>query len=264
MKTIVVPTDFSTAAEHATVYAANLARVMDASVLLVHVFQLPVTMTDFPVMIVSADELKKNADEGLRRASEAAQKALAGVSFETESRMGDVVNEIEEVCAGRDVLALVTGTKDMSGFERFLLGSTTLSLVKECSYPVIAVPEGAAIEVPRKIALALDLLHDEAIPVTRIREFAQQLNAELHIVHVEQEGEDSAGRQLPESLQGATFHSFREDDVTKGIQHFVTDHGIDLVVVLPHKHNLYERLFFKGHTQGLIKSMPVPVLSIRQ
>ena len=38
--------------------------------------------------------------------------------------------------------------------------------------------------------------------------------------------------------------------------------NIDLLLMLPHKHNLYERLFFKGHTQGILHAMPVPVMSI--
>lgn len=263
MKTIIVPTDFSAAAEHAALYAAGLAKAMDASVLLLHVYQLPVTMNDFPVMVVSAEELKKNADTGLRKVKEEVQKQAPEVRFEVESRMGDVVQEIEEACADRELAVLVTGTKDMSGFERFLTGNTTLSIVKNCSHPVIAVPEGSALEMPRRIALAIDFLHAGEIPVQKITDLVQLLNAELHIVHVEQEGENLPAQQLPEGLSHATYHSLKEEDVTKGIQHFVTEQNIDLVVVLPHKHNLYERLFFKGHTEGIIQSMPVPVLCVR-
>jgi nucleotide-binding universal stress UspA family protein len=264
MKTIIVPTDFSTAAAHAALYAAGLAKGMHASVLLLHVYQLPVTMNDFPVMVVSTDEMKKNADAGLARVKEEVQKQVPDVRFETESRIGDVVQEIEDACAGRELVALVTGTKDMSGLERFLTGNTTLSIIKKCSYPVIAVPEGAAIKMPQRIALAVDLLHTDEIPVQKITTLVQELNAELHIVHVEQEGENISAEELPDGLHSATYHALKDEDVTKGIQHFVTEHNIDLVVVLPHKHNLYERIFFKGHTQGIIQSMPVPVLCVRE
>lgn len=260
MKTIVVPTDFSSSAEHATLYAVQLAKTIDASVLLLHVYQIPVTMSDFPVLIISAEELKNIADKGLKKAKEAAQKAMPGVQFETESRMGDVVNEIEEACKQRDVLALVAGTKDMSGFERFLTGNTALSIVKNCDFPVITVPEGTGIKFPQKIALAVD--DAGGIPVEKINGFIELLGAHLHIVHIEPE-ENTPGFQLPDGLKEATFHSFKNDDVTEGIQHFVEQNGIDLLLVLPHKHNLFERLFFKGHTKELIDTMPVPVLCIR-
>ena len=263
MKTIIVPTDFSTAAEHAALYAAKLAKVMNASVLLLHVYQLPVAMNDFPVMMVSAEEMKNNADTGLKRVQEVLQKQVPDVVFETESRMGDVVQEIEDASANWDIIALVAGTKDMSGFERFLTGNTTLSIVNKCSRPVIAVPEDAAINKPQRIALAVDFLHADEIPVQMIAALTQSLNAELHVVHVEQKGEAATAQALPEELRKATYHSLNEEDVAKGIAHFVTENNIDLVMVLPHKHNLYERIFFKGHTKELIKSMPVPVLCIR-
>jgi nucleotide-binding universal stress UspA family protein len=263
MKTIIVPTDFSTTAEHAALYAAELARAIDASVVLVHVYQLPITMSDFPVMVVSAEEMKNNADIALARIKEVVEKQVPGVRFETESRMGDVVQELEEICTGKDAVMLVTGTKDMSGFERFLTGNTTLSIVKKCTGPVIAVPESAVIKKPQRLALAVDLLQADEIPVQKITAFVQLLQAELHLVHVEQEGETTTLENLPGELKTATYHSLKEEDVTKGIEHFVKEHHIDMVVVLPHKHNLYERLFFKGHTKEFISSMPVPVLCIR-
>ncbi|HEX8315108.1 MAG TPA: universal stress protein [Flavisolibacter sp.] len=263
MKTIVVPTDFSVSAEHATLYAAQLAKTIRASVLLLHVYQMPVTMSDFPVLIVSADELKQNADEALRRAKEAAQKAMPDVTFEMESRMGDVAQEINDVCAGRELAVLVTGTKDLSGFEKFLMGSTTISIIKNCSFPVIAVPEKAPLRLPSKIALAVDLFHPEDIPVQKIKELVSLLNAELHVVHIEEDGRKLTANSLPPGLQEVTCHSLKEDDVTKGIQHFASENGIDLVMVMPHKHSFYERVFFKGHTQGIINAMPVPVMCIR-
>lgn len=263
MKTLLVPTDFSASAEHAVSYAAQLAKTMQASVLLLHVYQLPLAMSDFPVMMVSTDELKRNADEALKRAMEAAQKEAPDVVFEIESRLGDVVQEINDACTNRDVLALVTGTKDLSGFEKFLMGSTTISLVKHCEHPVIAVPEQTGIKLPSKIALAVDLEHRDEIPVDKINELVKTLQGELHVVHVEQDGKKLMETDLPAGLLIAAYHSLKEDDVTEGLQHFAEQNGIDMVVVLPHKHSLYERLFFKGHTKQLISAMPVPVVCIR-
>lgn len=263
MRTIVVPTDFSSSAEHAGLYAAQLAKALNASILLLHVYQMPVTMSDFPVLIVSSEELKKNADEALKKVKAALQQTLPGVPVETESRLGDLIDEIKEVCEKREVIALVAGTKDLSGFERLLLGNTTLSIIRHCSFPVIAVPEGAEIKLPLKLALAVDLLNVEEIPVAKILDLVSRLHAELHLVHVEMKDEHFSENDLPVELKGARFHSLKETDITQGIQQFVQLNNIDLLAVLPHKHNLYERLFFKGHTTELVTAMPVPVLCIR-
>jgi nucleotide-binding universal stress UspA family protein len=265
MNTIIVPTDFSPAAQQATAYAAQLARQTAATVLLLHVFQLPVHMTEYPVMVVPADDLKKSVDEGLQRAVKEAQKTADDISFQTESRMGDVATEIEEACKEKAPFAVVVGAKDLTGFERFLFGDTTSSLIKNCSYPVIAVPEGAKIDTPRNIVLATDLLNTDELPLANIAAITQVLGASLHVVHVEQDD----NKHSPDGLMAAftdvnaTYHAINEEDVAEGLKKFVEQNGVDLLVVLPHKHSLYERLFFKGHTQGILNAVHVPVMSLR-
>jgi nucleotide-binding universal stress UspA family protein len=267
MNTIIVPTDFSSAAANAITYAAGLAQQINASVLLLHVYQLPVPMTEYPVLMVTHDDLKKATDDGLQKAVDEARKAHAGVQFEAESRLGDIATEVEEVCRERKPFALIVGTKDLSGFERFLFGDTTASLVRNSSFPVIAVPEGTRADRPKNIVLASDLLHIDEMPTEKITAMAKELNACLHVVHVESRHDDEVGSPdtLLQKLSGvdASFHAVKEDDVSEGLKHYVEQNNIDLVLVLPHKHNLYERLFFKGHTQGILHAVPVPVMCLK-
>ncbi|WP_121353102.1 universal stress protein [Flavisolibacter nicotianae] len=265
MNTILVPTDFSPAAAKATAYAAQLAKKVDASVRLLHAYQLPVPMTDYPVLMVTADDLKKVTEDSLQRAKEEGQKAAADVPFETESRLGDVVTEIDDVCKERNPVAVVVGVKQMTGFDRMLFGDTTLSLVKHCTVPVIAVPENTRVGVPTNVVLATDLLNAEEIPAANIAAIIAVLGANLHVVHVEQKESTHYPEELMKAFVGinASYHPIREDDVTEGLKRYVEQNNIDLVLVLPHKHNLYERLFFRGHTKGILHAMPVPVMSLR-
>ena len=66
MKTIIVPTDFSPIATNAMNFAAEMAVNINASLMLLHVYQVPVSMTDVPVVLVSADELKKESEAKLQ------------------------------------------------------------------------------------------------------------------------------------------------------------------------------------------------------
>ncbi|HEV7332680.1 MAG TPA: universal stress protein [Flavisolibacter sp.] len=265
MNTIIVPTDFSPAADNATEYAAQLAGRLNSSVLLLHVYQLPVPMTDYPVLMVTSEDLKKGADEGLNRALETAQKKYPEVSFQMESRLGDVATEIEDASKERNAFALVVGTKDLSGFERFLFGDTTISLIKNSSFPVIGVPESSKVGVPQNMVLATDFTNVDDIPTRTITGIAGVLGANLHVVHVEEKESKYYPEELMQSFTGinASYHAIKDDDVAEGLKHYVEQNNIDLVLVLPHKHNLYERLFFKGHTKGILHAMPVPVMSLR-
>jgi nucleotide-binding universal stress UspA family protein len=267
MNTIVVPTDFSPAAGHATAYAAQLAQHLGGTIVLLHVYQLPVPMTEYPVLMVTHEDLKKATDEGLQKAREEAESAHPGVPFETESRLGDIATEIEEVCRERNAFAMVVGTKDLSGFERFMFGDTTASLVRNSAYPVIAVPEGARYHTPKNIVLATDLQHVDDMPTDTIRRISQQLQAALHVVHVDNANEnEKASGDLLRRLDGtnATFHTVKDEDVSEGLRHYVESNNVDMVLVMPHKHNLYERLFFRGHTKGILHALSVPVMCVRK
>src|ERR1700710_1805413 len=107
MKTIIVPTDFSPAGETAIAYAVSLARVTGSSILLFNVYQMPVTMNDFPVLMISAENLKSRADAGLSDVKKEASKNFPDVNFETESRLGNAEEEIEAAAKERETICIV-------------------------------------------------------------------------------------------------------------------------------------------------------------
>ena len=51
MKHIIVATDFSVPAEHAMLYAGQLAQKTGSGLILLHVFQVPVSMSEVPVLM---------------------------------------------------------------------------------------------------------------------------------------------------------------------------------------------------------------------
>ena len=127
MKTIVVATDFSASAENGMLYADNLANNINCSILLLHVYQIPVGMNEVPLLMVSTDELKNNADNGLSRAKDLLKTSFSGLEIHTESRMGDVINELRDVCKKINPVLIVVGKHGASGVEEFLFGSTSFS-----------------------------------------------------------------------------------------------------------------------------------------
>jgi nucleotide-binding universal stress UspA family protein len=59
MKLIVVPTDFSPLADNALKYGMDLATAMGSSLMIVHVYQIPISYSEVPLITISLDEIKK-------------------------------------------------------------------------------------------------------------------------------------------------------------------------------------------------------------
>lgn len=258
-----VPTDFSASAENAMLYAGNLAKNTNASVLLLHVYQVPVGMNDMPVMIVSADELKQNAETGLRRAKELLQKKFESLEIKTESRLGDVVEELKDVCEKEDPFTLVVGKHGTTGIERVLFGSTSLSIIRHTTYPVIVVPDRSSEVQIENIALAIDSAI-ESTPIQKIKNIIVQLKAQLHLIHVQSEkGSTLNTDQLCAELN-AKCQTIYDHEFVRGIENYIQENSIDMLMILPHRHNIIERLFYKTHTPELLQKVSIPILSIRE
>jgi nucleotide-binding universal stress UspA family protein len=265
MKPVIALTDFTPAADNATHYAAKLCKEIGAPLSLLHVYQIPITMSDMPVIMVSAEELKNNADNGLIRVKEELINHYPDLQIITNSRIGDVADEVNELTKEEAPIAVVLGRNKYSGLERALFGSTAISLLRGFRYPVITVPENFAFQNFNNIVLATDLQNIDATPVDAIQEIFQHLPVSLHILHVTDDNDDPKDANLLLSklqFMNPQYHLVRNSDVTKGIEDFVEKINASLLLVLPHHHKWFESLFTKQHSKDIIRNVNVPVLTI--
>lgn len=263
MNTIVALSDFSVASDNALRYAATLAQKTGAALVLLHAYQIPVTMNDMPVILISADELKTNADKRLTLAKETLTSEFSGLAIETESLLGDVAYEVEQWCQQNNPMAVVIGTHESSSAERLFFGSSATSIVRHLKSPVFTIPQTYTQYHFSNAILATDLSNMQAFPSNKIVGLLQALNTKLQVVHVE-EKESTQPLAIPglEPLQPA-YRWMKEEDVNKCLLRLVQQPETDLLIVLPHEHNLIERLFFKLHTENLIHHTSKPILTIK-
>jgi nucleotide-binding universal stress UspA family protein len=266
MNSLVALTDFTPAADNAALYAARLAHALGTGLVLLHVYQLPISMNDMPLLVVSPDELKNNSDAGLQRTREQLLQEVPGLNIRIESRLGDVNDEINQFCKEIPVMALVMGTHHYSGLEKVLFGNTAVSVVRHCHYPVITVPENYQGKGVRKVVYATDLHPVDSSVVDKIHTIVRQLNAELHIVHVMTEEEEVSADGFLNQFRDLNphFRTVHNNDVTNGLQEYMNRVGGDLLIALPHKHNLLESFLFKLHTKEFVEHVDRPLLFIHE
>ena len=275
MKTIIVPTDFSPIATNAMNFAADMAANIDASVMLFHVYQVPVSMSDVPVVMVSAEELRRSSETKLQELKYELTHTTSGkIKIYTEARRGDVSDELEDVCKHIQPFAVIMGTKGASGIERILFGSTTLTAIRHLTCPVIVVPPGKKYgNGIKKIGFACDFKKVvENTPVQFIKSMIEEFGAELHVLNVDHEGKNFKPETPEESMM---LHSLLEDlnphyhfidhvDIEEGINDFVETNGIDLLITIPKKHKLLDSLFKNSSTKQLVTQSHVPVMCVHE
>jgi len=267
MKRIIVPTDFSSSSDNALHYAAQLAQTIGADLLLLHVYMIPITINEMPVMVLSGDELKKSADAGLARYKDELAQKHPDLSVVVESRLGDVVDELKELCEEMNPFAVVMSSHNTSAAEKMFFGSNVLSAVRNINSPVITVPADHSFTPIKNIVLATDLQGVEKMPVPAILEIVKTLDAQLHLVHIATEKEEentTAITQLLQLLQPANpdYSTITDEHFLHGLETFTIKVQADLLVLLPHEHSWLENFFFKLHTKDVVTKAHLPVLSI--
>jgi nucleotide-binding universal stress UspA family protein len=276
MKTLIAPTDFSPISTNAINYAADMALEMGANLFLLYVYQVPIAVTDIPLPLLSVDELKEGAEQRLQHLKKDLQHITSGkLNIITETRLGDVIDELEDVCNTINPFAIIMGADDHSSIERTLFGHATLSASKRLTWPLISVPKGKEYGTGiKKIGLACDLEQvEETTPFESITEFVKEFHAELHVLNVEttHHQEQVAEQSEQTAILGTAihqvnpqFHFIENNDIGHGISEFAEVNNLDLLIVIPKKHSLIEALFKKSPTKQLVLNSHIPVMCIHE
>jgi nucleotide-binding universal stress UspA family protein len=275
MQTIIAPTDFSAISLNAVNYAADLATVISTKLTLIHVYTLPMAFSEVPVSAYSVEQLETDAEEQMKQLKEKISERSGGrLTIDTILREGDVLFEIEKYCESVNPYAVVMGAESASAFERFLLGRKTIAAMNHITWPIIVVPPDAKFKSIRKIGLACDFRKVvDTIPFKEIKSLVKDTKAELHVLHVSTEtGADYSAETIEESgwLQEILdelkpkYDFIKGKDIEAKLGEFAEKNNLDLLIVIPKKHDLLGKLFQQSHSRNLVLHTHVPVMSIHE
>ncbi|MEO8110690.1 MAG: universal stress protein [Ginsengibacter sp.] len=272
MKTIILPTDFSPAALNAANYAAEMAKAIDADLLLFHAFYLFVSYTEVP-LLVDPEELRENAQSSLDQLKKQLQHKYGNsLNIKTEVRMGTFVAELESLCESIRPYAVVIGSQGSSAVDYRFFGSQTILAMKQLHWPVISVPQGTRFNTVKKIALACDFENVvENIPVDEIKNLVKDFSAELHVLNINSKKDHDPEMVFESGLLMALlaplqheYHFITTENIDEGIIDFCEMNNIDLLIVMPKRYNLLDKLMHRSHTKQLVLHSHFPVMALHE
>jgi nucleotide-binding universal stress UspA family protein len=269
-KTIIVATDFSSAAYNAANYAADMAFSVKADLVLLHVYRVPLAFSEVPIP-VTEEEMRQHAEKSIHDLREEISRRINNqINVTVDVRSGSFYDELKDACSQLNPYLVILGSQGTTAAERLLFGSHAVHAMKHLSWPLITVPQTATFSSIKKIGLASDLSNaEEPLPAEKIRILVNDLHARLHILNTAKKGKfkpetifESASLQKLLSSLSPEFHFIANDDIDEGIIDFAETNKIDLLVVIPHSHTLAEKLTRRSHTKQLVLHSKVPVMAI--
>lgn len=239
MKSILVPTDFSTCSINAVHYAADLANHIQAKIVLFHAFHPPVMVSEVPDML-SITEMKDLQIESLEKlATELKSKHGTNLQIETVCESGFAVDEIQIYQAENGIDLIVMGMKNVGAFTEKVIGSLTTTLMYKSFCPILSIPENYTFKPIANIVLASDFKDENPSKIfSNLIHFADFFGAHLHLLNVSKNV-----HEMIETSHSVTEHKFenvfqnvthsthyiKNDDVAEGISHFITSKEMDQI-----------------------------------
>jgi universal stress protein A len=139
---ILIPTDFSPCAEKAMQYGATLAVRLQASILLLHAYVVPMYPTPEDEMMGPDRNslLERTKDEVLKNLDVSRQRLVQpGLTVETRAAQGMPAEAIVAVAREEGCEMIVMGTHGRTGLLHLVLGSVAEQVVRSAPCPVLTV-----------------------------------------------------------------------------------------------------------------------------
>jgi nucleotide-binding universal stress UspA family protein len=274
MKNIIAPIDFSETAENAAIFAGNLAAFYGADLWLYHTYEITIPVSSFGYPFISPSEMHYAAEHELEEYKARVQSAIrTPINIYIRAEDSSLTDGLASLCDEIKPDMVVMGITGKNALARLVVGSNTIKIIQHLTYPVLVVPPKAEFIPIRKIGFACD--YEKVIvttPIEPLKKLVHDFNATLFVLNIVFSNITSSADKIEESMDISNllkefkpeYHTILTEDVVYGINWFADKQKLDLVVVMPKKNNLLEKIFSRNKTKDLLYHTHIPVLCMHE
>lgn len=278
MKTLLVPTDFSTCAGGAINFAVELAKLSGADLALLHVCEISETIfSDQTGLNAETNrELMETANRKLLLHKDAIE-AAENIRVTTHLFTGSVNASITQAATDLDADLIVMGTVGMGNLTEKIWGRTATHQIGKSGVPVMIIPLQYEAKKIDNVLLATNHFEEQEYILNPVVELADLFLSRLHVAVFTDTRKDSAGKYLEQekmldAYKTMLLNRYGEDslavshlagsDFEQSLQQYVEEQGIDLLVMITYQQNFISQLFSTSQTRKMAYHTNIPLLVI--
>lgn len=273
MKTIIATTDFTRESRTAVNYAARMALLMKAELLLLHASYIPVVSDTFVDVTSTLDAIAKTDKQKMEElVKHVSSKMGPALRIKGNSEIGLTGELIREYASKDKDTLVVIGMKHVDKFSEVVFGNTATNLAGDFPCPILAIPPDARFRPWKKIAFAFD---QKQIPLNTglvlLKHMGEKFQPKVHYIHVMDSPfnvKDTSTIEPVEKIIGteSQVHFLKNvpGETTEVINDWVRRFKSNIVVMVARKHNIFWKLLYPSHTRQLAFKSSVPVLILSE
>lgn len=225
---ILVAIDFSRSANAALEQAIWLAKQHGSRLVLVHALRdlrQAVHKTSYEARlnflygdgVKFQQEIRRASDEKMQQLI--AQLDVTGLELKSETVMGEPIMALIQAVQAESCDLVLAGTRGLSGWEQFFVGSTAKRLIRNCPASVWIV-KSEHTGTPKRILAATDFSEVSRKAVFEGLRVADEANADFHLLHVV-DSVDASEDVLEEAPRGDSLRRHINDEAKRRQNDFI-------------------------------------------
>ena len=270
MFSILLPSDFSKESENAISFASTITQGMtDIKLILFHsIYIHGIT----PGMLKEIEDLLiKEANEELKKIKDELHKTYKGnIKPEHKIVFGNPAINILDFAKENKIDLILMSRHTTGSFEKVVIGSNTIEIIKHSSCPVLVVPEKTQTSQINTITYASNLenINEELLEIIP---FVKLFNAKLNIIHIYPEAINGALFDIEKITDDTVksvgydkinFYFSMNNDIKNGIDTFIKENKTDLMILFTKHRDFWEELYNKSLTAEIALNENIPMLAI--
>jgi len=260
MLQVIVPLDFSESSFNAAHYACNMYKNRtDVNIILYHFYS---AAEDAAIAKNYLDSLKNELQQ-------------CAINIEIFLESGDnFIDSLAAYAHAKKAYMIVMGLFGKTPLEQRFSGSNTLLMAEKNVCPVLIIPAAAKFSQIENVLITSEMKYVEESPtLITVKKVLKDFKPSLHILNVDEkhylaltESVKAERDKMEELLKefNPEFYFMRLYDFHEAVNLFTEDRNIDMIIIAPKYHSLFEKLFKTQHTKKVVYQSKVPVLVVHE
>jgi len=277
VKKILIPTDFSENASDALTYALAFLAGKSAEIHVMHVFNLPQTVTSLNYLGTPTGNAALNrATENLSAIeilfNEYSEKNSGKIKVSTILVKGPYSSTINKEAIRLNVDLIIMGTQGANhSFADKVFGTVSTGVTANASCPVLLVPKGYIYKGITNIIFPTALNHEDSYELDIALQLLQPHTVISHVLHIIENQENSNDEEQEKFASYISEHSKAIQtifylELAKTIEDVISEYADrhDAEMIIMHKTNqsFWDKLFKRSHTHKMASLINVPLMVI--
>lgn len=269
---ILLPTDFSENAWSAALYAIKLYAKTPCTFYFLHAWTFVNSGSRTFISPDYIDTVRKNSKEELNALKERAQFVSRNEAHQFEIIFSEdiLTKSIKTAIKDHAIDLVIMGTKGATGAKEFLIGSSSVTVMKKVKLcPILLVPKDYEFETLKHIAFATDFYRPYGDELKAITNLAHLQNAKIEVLHIREEPlteqQNTNFKMLANQLENHphNFNWIREKGTKEQVlSNFIEKKNLNLITMINYKHSLLEDLLNEPIINKLGYHSPIPFMVV--